>query len=596
MTHGDSMDIRKGMEKWVKFFCLVAIFFSFTTIALADKRIEKDLDDNGQIDQVFIYSDAGIILRVETDADHDGVVEKTQIYEAGKLVRIERDTAGDKKIDTIDRFKNEKRTLQERLDPDGNLVQTSLFDENEQIYLMKKDTTRNRRFDIQYHFINGVLVSSTRDTNDNERVNIWTLFENQLPTLQKQDEDEDGVMDKILVFDAGGDLKQISKDPYGKGKYKSIGFYEKGEIKRQERDKNEDGRPDTITVFERGLPREQKKDTNFDGRFDVVTRFSNSLMVSQEKDTNFDGAPDYFAIFDGNGQLAKTREATREKQKIDRIRFYKAGNLYRVESDNDGNGFFETVSTIKNDKIIKNFIDKNQDGKADTEVTFDEREEKKQLVSDSDFDGKKDIWQFYQDNKLSRVERDENKDGQVDLKVVYKKGIRVSLVKDGDSDGYFEITQTYDDPAWSMILDQDINADKICDLRSFYVETVLRKKERDENSDGLVDCVEHYNQAGMLEKIEEKSQGKTLLTWFYDSREIPIRGEEDKTCDGKIETWYLYENGVLKQVREDTNGDGKPDLWEEYDDTQAIVKREKDLDFDGVPDFTDMNEPTETGS
>ena len=518
------MAVPKGMGGCFKFFCLSAIFFSFAATALADKRIEKDLDDNGQIDQVLIYSDAGVILRVETDADHDGFAEKKNFYEAGKLVRIERDTAGDKKSDTIDYLKNEKRTRQARLDPDGNLVQISLFDEKEQIYLIKKDTTRNRHFDIHYHFTNGILVSSTRDNNDNDRVNVWTLFENQLPTRQKQDEDEDGVMDKILIFDAKGDLKLMSKDPYEKGKYKSIGFYEKGEIKRQEKDKNEDGKPDTITVFERGLPREQKKDTNFDG------------------------APDYFAIFDENGQLAKTREATKENEKIDRIRFYKAGNLYRVESDNDGNGFFETVSFIKNDKIIKKFIDKNQDGKADMEVFFDKRQEKKQLISDSDFDG------------------------------------------------YFEITQTYDDPAWSMILDQDTNADKICDLRSFYVETVLRKKERDENFDGLVDCVEHYNQAGMLEKTEEKSQGKTFLTWFYDSREIPIRGEEDKTCDGKIETWYIYENGVLRQVREDTNGDGKPDLWEEYDETQAIVKREKDLDFDGVPDFTDMNEPTETGS
>jgi antitoxin component YwqK of YwqJK toxin-antitoxin module len=493
-------------------------------------------------------------------------------------------------------LKDERRIEQDRLDPDGNLVQVSLFDENEQIYLMKKDTTQNRHFDIQYHFTRGVLVSSTRDTNDNGRVNVWTWFENQLPTVQKQDEDEDGVMDKILIFDARGDLKQMSKDPFGKGQYKRIGFYEQGEIKRQEQDNNEDKIPDTITVFDRGLPLEQKKDTNFDGRFDVVTRFSNGLMVSQEKDINFDGVPDYFALFDEKGRLAKVREATGEKQQIDRIRYYTAGNLCRIESDNDENGFFETVSTLKNDKIIKTVIDKNQDGLTDTHITFDDREEKKQLVSDSDFDGKTDVWQFYQDNKLFRVETDENKDGRVDLKVFYAQGIRVSLVKDGDNDGYFELTQTYDDPDWTLILAQDINADKICDLRSFYGGTTLRKKERDENSDGSVDCVEHYNQAGMLEKIEEKSQEKTRLTWFYDTKEIPVRGEEDKNGDGKVDTWYLYENGVLKQVREDTNGDGKPDLWEEYDDTQAIVKRSKDLDFDGVPDFTDMNEPTETGS
>ncbi len=41
-------------------------------------------------------------------------------------------------------------------------------------------------------------------------------------------------------------------------------------------------------------------------------------------------------------------------------------------------------------------------------------------------------------------------------------------------------------------------------------------------------------------------------------------------------------------MQEDTNFDGKPDLWEEYNETQTIVKREKDLDFDGMPDFVDF--------
>jgi hypothetical protein len=40
----------------------------------------------------------------------------------------------------------------------------------------------------------------------------------------------------------------------------------------------------------------------------------------------------------------------------------------------------------------------------------------------------------------------------------------------------------------------------------------------------------------------------------------------------------------LISVEEDTNKDGRPDLWEAYDKSEALIKRQKDLDFDGKPD------------
>ena len=61
----------------VLFVVLVSICFFLTATSIAYTRIEKDLDDNGQIDQVLVYTDAGIILRVETDIDHDGFLEKS---------------------------------------------------------------------------------------------------------------------------------------------------------------------------------------------------------------------------------------------------------------------------------------------------------------------------------------------------------------------------------------------------------------------------------------------------------------------------------------------------------------------------------------
>jgi len=304
----------------------------------------------------------------------------------------------------------------------------------------KKDTTGNQRFDTLYHFTNGNLASSTRDTNDNGRINIWTLYENNLPVEQKQDENEDNIMDSLLIFDTEGELKQSFKDPHAEGKFRITGFYEKGELKQQHQDTNEDGKPD------------------------------------------------YYAAYDEAGLFLTIREDTQKKGYIDRVRHYRAGRLFKVETDTDGNQIFETVSLIKKDKVFKNIIDKNQDGRPDAEVFFDE------------------------------------------------------------------------------------------------------------NSDGLVECVEHYTQTGTLERLEEKNQGITILTWFYDEQELLVRGEEDRNRDGMVEIRYLYEKGILKCVQEDNNKDGKPDLWEESDETQAVVKREKDLDFDGIPDFVDAKEQVAAGS
>jgi len=265
-----------------------------------------------------------------------------------------------------------------------------------------------------------------------------------------------------------------------------------------------------------------------------------------------------------------------------------------TEHDHDGDEFFETVSLMENDRIVKNLIDKNRDGTADVTVFFNAAQQKERLISDSDFDGKSDTWQFYTDDTLSRVEKDENKD--VDLKVFYENSQKTFLMRDTDFDGYFDTTQRYDDPEWTMIILQDINKDEKPDIRSFFKDSTLRRKEIDENLDGFMDVVEIFDENGDLATLEEHLQGKPWLTWYYEPGEILVRGEEDKNQDGAVDIWYLYENGRLTTVKEDTTLDGKPDLWETYDETRAIVKRERDLDYDGIPDFVEMIEQAENDS
>jgi antitoxin component YwqK of YwqJK toxin-antitoxin module len=577
-------------------FIIMAICWWIPFPALAEKRVENDLNKDGIIDQVVIYDGAGTILRVKMDENQDGFFEKRQIYENGALVRIEQDTNNNRNWDCIDHFENEKRSRQERFDPEGNLTQISFFDGKQQITRIKRDTTGDRRFDTIFHFENGSLVTSTKDMTANGIVNAWTTYINELPVKQKIDDNENGIMDRLLFFDEKGQLEKMLTDPIGNDRYKTVVHFKNGEIHTRYQDMNEDGKDDDITWFENGLPVKREQDTSHDGRFDIFTRFLNGVVHTQEKDIDFDGNPDFFADFDKNGRVMQIREDTSHNGRIDLVRYFQSGSLYKIEQDTNGDRFFDTVSLMENDRMVKRMIDKNQNGTPDVVIHFNAKEQKERLISDTDFDGRPDTWQYYTQNTLSRVEKDENKDGRVDVKVFYQNGKKSSLIRDTNSNGHFDTTQVYDDPEWTLIVLQDVNNDNTADIRSFYRDENLRRKEMDETLDGFIDVVETYDQNGELETLEERRQGKPWMTWFYEPGEILVRGEEDKNQDGHVQIWYLYENGRLRTVKEDTTLDGNPDLWETYDDTQAIVKRERDLDYDGIPDFVEMIEQAETDS
>lgn len=582
--------MKKGWtsKKFLRSVFAAGLVLMLSQSAFADRKIEKDLDEDGTMDQVLIYGDDGIIKRVENDADHDGFTEKLQVYENGKLVRLERDTDHDQKIDCIDSFKAGRRFFQKQFDSQGNLCRQTFFDDKEQIRRMEKDTTGDLHFDSWYEFVDGRIVSSKRDTNANQVPDVWTRYQKQMPVEQKEDKNEDGIIDRIISFDDQGRIKKISSDPFGKGKFSVTGFFENGSIKLQHRDKNQDSRTDTITRYENEQPVRQEIDSNFDGVYDVITLFVKGVQKSRKKDTDYDGQWDMFYEFDDKGELKISRQDLTGDGKINRVTRFQSGEPFKIETDEDGNGIFENIALLKNQIAVQTLLDKNQDGRVDTRIFFNARGEKKKLVSDTNFDGKDDVWQTYNGNILQTLEQDQNHDGKVDLKATYKKGIKAELLKDGDFNGYFETRQVYTDPNWTLVVYQDANADKHFDIISFFSGKILRKKRMDEDLDGTPDVVEYYSIKGVLEKIEELNGGKPSITWFYGEKEALLRGEEDRDLDGRTDVWYFYENKILARVQEDTNKDGKPDLWEVYDETQAVVKREKDLDFDGSPDFTDQ--------
>ena len=104
-------------------------------------------------------------------------------------------------------------------------------------------------------------------------------------------------------------------------------------------------------------------------------------------------------------------------------------------------------------------VDTNLDGTKDVVRTYNDKGEKLNELSDSDFDGKIDTWvtfsgghiakveldkqasgkptewRFYVGGKLSRVQRDTNKDGKPDVWEVYAKGTLQRMGVDLNGDG-----------------------------------------------------------------------------------------------------------------------------------------------------------------
>jgi hypothetical protein len=134
-------------------------------------------------------------------------------------------------------------------------------------------------------------------------------------------------------------------------------------------------------------------------------------------------------------------------------------------------------------------------------------------------------------------------------------------------------------PAWAQekIMRQDTNEDgKIDQIALFDRRGKIIKLEIDSNADELMDRFQYY----------EREQ----IIWFYNGDEEAIRAEKDLTGDSRVDTWYHYHKGSLITVEEDTNADGKPDLWEEFDESEAMVKRLIDLNYDGKPDVVEYGE------
>jgi antitoxin component YwqK of YwqJK toxin-antitoxin module len=278
------------------------------------------------------------------------------------------------------------------------------------------------------------------------------------------------------------------------------------------------------------------------------------------------------------------REDTNHNGHFDRIVFMDGGEMQKEKLDENHDQFFETRITYAQGTRKQMTKDQNQDGKPDTIIDYNPQGERCKLSTDSNADQVMDTWQYYANSRLVRMEKDESRDGHVDLKVEYADGEKDKLLRDQDGDRHFETVQLYHIENWDLVIEQDQDGNGQPEARLMYDQGLLRQKEIYDQQ-GNIQFIEYFDDQGALCRSREREGQGLSLTWIYNAQGQAMQAKRDKDLDGTDEVVFFYQNGTLRRVEEDTNGDGKMDVWEYYDQSEALVRKAQDLDFDGEPDL-----------
>lgn len=146
-----------------------------------------------------------------------------------------------------------------------------------------------------------------------------------------------------------------------------------------------------------------------------------------------------------------------------------------VEIDLNGDGVPEIFNHYRERAdaprlLVRKDADLNRDGKVDIQSWFDEQGKLEREDMDGDYDGKMDMWDYYQDV---------DNDGQPD---------RVSNERDTDNDGIPNIWTYYSGDGTPTRKERDTNGDGRIDVwEKFDEEGKVIKSGRDVDFDGAVD-------------------------------------------------------------------------------------------------------------
>jgi hypothetical protein len=175
-----------------------------------------------------------------------------------------------------------------------------------------------------YDKTTGKLKELTFDSNNNGRVDTWTVMDGSRPIMSRIDRNEDGKIDRWEYY---GDHGQLVK----------VGFSRK-----------DNGVPDAWAFSgpDGRIERIEMSSVADERKIDRWERYDATGLVSAEEDTNGDGVPDKWETYRA-GVLETASFDENGDGKPDRRLLYNAGVLIAIETAPDAAGHYQKRIDVK---------------------------------------------------------------------------------------------------------------------------------------------------------------------------------------------------------------------------------------------------------
>lgn len=178
---------------------------------------------------------------------------------------------------------------------------------------------------------------------------------------------------------------------------------------------------------------------------------------------------------------------------------------------------------------------------------------------------------------------DVNNDGKPDITHRVKGARRLCSVMDLNFDGRTDLFRFYEDNGKLVALEQhDYDFDGRVDDQAFFKSGKIVRKELDTNFDGLIDTW-LWCQGPQIERAERaRRKAGRVDTWENYNQGLLAEIQYDENSDGKVEKWEIFRGGSLTEVKLDTTGDGKADRTDPAG-SAASDQQDKPISCDGTP-------------